>query len=56
MMKIGVKLKDIMLIDQPKPKKKPKVSRYGTLYKQKAQNISTSVDVRARTLRMQLWM
>lgn len=49
-MKIGVKLKDIMLIDQPKPKKKPKTSRYGSLYKQKAQNISTSVDVRGKNL------
>ena len=50
MMKIGVKLRDIMLIDQPKPKKKPKASRYGALYKQKAQNISTSVDVRGKNL------
>lgn len=49
-MKIGVKLKDIMLIDQPKLKKKPKTSRYGSLYKQKAQNISTSVDVRGKNL------
>lgn len=49
-MKVGVKLKDIMLIDQPKPKKKPKTSRYGSLYKQKAQNISTSVDVRGKNL------
>ena len=50
MMKIGVKLKDIMLIDQPKPKKKPKATRYGSLYKQKSQNISTSVDVRGKNL------
>ena len=49
-MKIGVKLRDIMLIDQPKPKKKPKTSKYGALYKQKAQNISTSVDVRGKNL------
>lgn len=49
-MKVGVKLKDIMLIDQPKPKKKPKTSRYGSLYKQKAQTISTSVDVRGKNL------
>ncbi len=50
MMKVGVKLKDIMLIDQPRPKKKPKQTRYGGLYKQKAQNITTSVDVRGKNL------
>ncbi|MDO4745987.1 MAG: endonuclease MutS2 [Bacillota bacterium] len=50
MMKIGVKLRDIMLIDQPKPKKKAKSTRYGSLYKQKSQNISTSVDVRGKNL------
>ena len=50
MMKIGVKLRDIMLIDQPKPKKKPKSTKYGSLYKQKAQNITTSVDVRGKNL------
>lgn len=50
MMKIGVKLKDIMLIDQPKPKTNRKSTRYGSLYKQKAQNISMSVDVRGKNL------
>lgn len=50
MMKIGVKLTDIMLIDQQGPKKKPKSTRYGSLYKQKAQNISASVDVRGKNL------
>ncbi len=49
-MKIGVNIKDIMLIDQGKPKKKPKTSSYGSLYKKKAQNISTSVDVRGKNL------
>lgn len=49
-MKIGVKLKDIMLIDQPKPSKKPKTTGYGSLYRKKSQNISTSVDVRGKNL------
>ena len=49
-MKIGVKLKDIMLIDQPKPSKKPKSTGYGSLYRKKSQNISTSVDVRGKNL------
>lgn len=49
-MKIGVNIKDIMLIDEGKPKKKPKAARYGSLYKQKAQNISTSIDVRGKNL------
>lgn len=51
-MKIGVKLKDIMLIDQPKPSKKPKTTGYGSLYRKKSQNISTSVDVEEKTLTM----
>ena len=49
-MKIGVNIRDIMLIDPGKPKKKPKTAKYGSLYKQKAQNISTSIDVRGKNL------
>lgn len=50
-MKIGVKVKDIMLLDPGLKKKKPKkASGYGKLYKQKAQNISTSIDVRGKNM------
>lgn len=50
-MKIGVNIKDIMLIDMPKKKAAPrKQSRYGTLYRQKAQSIKTSIDVRGKNL------
>ena len=51
MMKVGVNIRDIMLIDMPpKPKKPKKTGGYGSLYKQKAQNIKTSVDVRGKNL------
>lgn len=50
MMKVGVNIKDIMLIDQPKPKKKPKASGYGSLYKKKTGNVSISIDVRGKKL------
>lgn len=50
MMKVSVKLSDIMLIDSPRPKKKAKASGYGSLYKQKTRNISTSIDVRGKNL------
>ena len=51
MMKVGVNIRDIMLIDMPpKPKKPKKTGGYGNLYKQKAQNIKTSVDVRGKNL------
>lgn len=50
MMKVGVNIKDIMLIDQPKPKKKPKASGYGSLYKKKTGNVSISIDVRGKNL------
>ncbi len=51
-MKVGVNVSDIMLIDSGKPKKKPKTraSGYGSLYKKKAQTISTSVDVRGKNM------
>jgi len=51
-MKIGVKITDLMMIDQkPAAKKvKPKKSSYGSLYKSKAQNISISTDVRGKNL------
>ena len=51
-MKITSNISDLMLIEQGKPKKKkPKKSGgYGSLYKQKAQNIRTSVDVRGKNL------
>lgn len=50
MMKVGVNIKDIMLIDQPKRKKKPKASGYGSLYKKKTGNVSISIDVRGKNL------
>lgn len=50
-MKVGVNIKDLMLIDMPaKSKKTRKTGSYGSLYKQKAQNIRTSVDVRGESL------
>lgn len=49
-MKIGVNVSDLMLIDNGKPKKKPKTSGYGKLYKKKAQTISTSIDVRGKIM------
>ena len=50
MIKIGVNISDIMLIDGGKPMKKKKASGYGRLYKKKAQTISTSVDVRGKNM------
>lgn len=50
MMKIKVNLRDIMLIDHVPVKKKPKRTAYGSLYRQKAQTISTSIDVRGKSL------
>ena len=49
-MKIGVNVSDIMLIDNGKPKKKKKASGYGKLYKKKAQTVSMSVDVRGKNM------
>lgn len=51
MMKVGVNIRDIMLIDMPpKPKKPKKAGGYGNLYKQKAQTIKPSIDVRGKSL------
>lgn len=49
-MKIGVNVSDIMLIDSGKPKKKQKSSAYGKLYRKKAQSISPSIDVRGKNM------
>ena len=50
-MKIGVRVTDIMLLDPGLKKKKPKkASGYGSLYKRKAQTVSTSIDVRGKNL------
>ena len=51
-MKIGVSLQDIMLIDQQRPKSatRKKNSTYGAMYRQKAQTVSTSIDVRGKNL------
>lgn len=49
-MKIGVNISDIMLIDSGKPKKKQKTANYGRIYKTKVQNISPAVDVRGKNL------
>ncbi|MDO4869245.1 MAG: endonuclease MutS2 [Bacillota bacterium] len=48
-MKFTVNVTDIMLIDNP-VKKPPKKSRYGSIYKRKAQTVSTSLDVRGKNL------
>ena len=47
-MKIGVNVTDIMLIDKPARKAVSgrKGSNYGSMYRQKAQTVSTSIDVR----------
>lgn len=50
MMKISVNLQDIMLIDTGSSRKKFKKSNYGRLYRAKAQNISSSIDVRGKSL------
>ncbi len=50
-MKVGVSINDIMLIDMPpKPKVPKKTGGYGSLYKQKVQNIKASIDVRGKNL------
>lgn len=49
-MKIGVNIRDLMLIDKAKPKKKSKAPAYGKLYRTKAQNVSASTDVRGKSL------
>ena len=51
-MKIGVNVRDIMLIDQKAPKSsvRKKASGYGNMYRKKAQTVSTSIDVRGKNL------
>lgn len=49
-MKAMVNISDIMLIESGRQKKKTRSPGYGRLYRQKAQNISTSIDVRGKNL------
>ena len=51
-MKIGVNVTDLMLIDQPAPKtvSRKRASGYGSMYREKAQTVSTSIDVRGKNL------
>lgn len=49
-MKIGVNVKDLMLIDSGKKKKPKRNTAYGSIYKRKAQSVSTSLDVRGKNL------
>jgi len=50
MLKANVNASDLMLIDSGESKKKEKHSRFGTLYKQKAQTISMSINVQGQNL------
>ena len=51
MLKANVNISDLMMIhDGESKKKKEKHSRYGTLYKQKAQSISISLNVQGQNL------
>ncbi|MCQ2546254.1 MAG: endonuclease MutS2 [Clostridia bacterium] len=50
-MKFGVNIKDIMLIDQPKKSSgRRKSSTYGSMYREKAKTVSTSIDLRGKNL------
>ena len=51
-MKIGVNVSDLMLIDQQAPKtvSKRRSGGYGSMYREKAQTVSTSIDVRGKNL------
>lgn len=49
-LKAQVNLDDICLIDEPKPKKVKREVSYGSLYRSKAMQMSTSVDVRGKNL------
>lgn len=49
-MKANINIKDLMFIEQEKPAKAPKTSKYGNLYKSKAQNISMSINVQGKNL------
>ena len=51
-MKFAVNVRDIMLIDQPPQQHSGgrKKSAYGSMYRQKAKTVSTSIDVRGKNL------
>lgn len=49
-MKANINIKDLMFIEQEAPVKEPKTSKYGSLYKAKAQNISMSINVQGKNL------
>jgi len=49
-MKANINIKDLMFIEQEAPQKAPKSSKYGNLYKSKAQNISMSINVQGMNL------
>ena len=49
-MKMTVNVEDLMLIESSAPKIKVKSKSYGSLYRKKAQVVSTSVDVRGKIL------
>ena len=51
-MKIGVGIRDIMLIDRPQAKRagRKRASGYGSMYRKKAQTIAISIDVRGKNL------
>ncbi|MBR6528867.1 MAG: endonuclease MutS2 [Firmicutes bacterium] len=49
-MKANINIKDLMFIEQEKPVQAPKTSKYGNLYKSKAQNISMSINVQGKNL------
>ena len=49
-MKANINIKDLMFIEQEQPAKAPKTSKYGNLYKSKAQNISMSINVQGKNL------
>lgn len=49
-MKANINIKDLMFIEQEEPVKAPKTSKYGSLYKAKAQNISMSINVQGKNL------
>ena len=49
-MKANINIKDLMFIEQEQPVKTPKQSKYGNLYKSKAQNISMSINVQGKNL------
>jgi DNA mismatch repair protein MutS2 len=51
LLKVKVNVSDLVMIDEVESKtKETKLSRYGSLYKQKSQSISTSISVRGENL------